>query len=363
MPLGYDTGVYKPNDGKSRVVERNLSLARQHRFVVRDHLMEYDLFVNFEDDMLIKGDQIKHFVEVTEEIYRLKEGAPDDLPGNPDRTFYHSSFHGPMTKGQLNRMIPGFIRVEVLLEKETQSQTKVSPVPIDLTFDTPDGPRTRAIDPVPCCRISEKHSSPKRPTDPEQEQVMFWETDILALGVREMPDPNDEASFMDWVALLRGPTHDGEMEPNTIIGDFWSGTNGYFEGKKRPGGNARHFINNQGGWMATRRQIWDWHTAICPGGFLPPYEGPHFNYDGLDLRDVEWWSGGLHLATKRHACNLQRVISMKPEHFDKHFLYHTANNKQTQLGLERFTKASDLLGQLNTVRKDAEKAIRKAASE
>ena len=46
-----------------------------------------------------------------------------------------------------------------------------------------------------------------------------------------------------------------------------------------------------------------------------------------------------------------------------HFLYHTANNKQTQLGLGRFTKATDLLGQLNAVRKDAQKAIRKASTE
>ena len=156
--------------------------------------------------------------------------------------------------------------------------------------------------------------------------------------------------------------HDGDTEPNTIIGDFWSGINGFFQGKRHPGGNARHYINNQGGWCATRRQIWEWHTEICPGGFLPPYEAPHYRFDGLDLRDVEWWSGGLHLATKRHACNMQRIISMKPEHLHLHFLYHTANNKQAQLGLSRFTKATDLLGQLNTIRKDAQKTILKEAA-
>jgi len=108
--------------------------------------------------------------------------------------------------------------------------------------------------------------------------------------------------------------------------------------------------------MATQSQLLRWHTELCPGGFLPPYEGPHFNYDGLDMRNVEWYSGGMQLTTVRHACNLQRIIAIQPGNFSKSLLYHSANNKQRQLHGKReemFTKANTLLGQLNTLRKRA----------
>lgn len=363
MPLGYDTGNMHNH---SQLGERSVSLARQHRFVVRDHLMEYDLFACFEDDMLITGTQVEHYVTMSNEIERLKEAAPEDLPGKPNGNFYGKTFHGPMTKGQLSRMIPGFIRVEVLLDPAatpTKGHTRISPVPIDMNF----GRSGSAIDPAACCHVGEERASPKRPSNPTAEQLILWETDIHALGVRQLPqqqDDDNESSLLDWAGLMRGPTYSAENEPNTIIGDYWAGNDGYYKDdlklKRRPNGNDRKMINNMGGWMATRQQIWTWHTEICLGGFLPPYASPHYRFDGLDLRDVEWWSGGLQLATKRHACNMQRIISLKsPEDFSKHLIYHSANNKQKQLGLGRFTTAQDLLGQLNTVRKHAEAAMQK----
>lgn len=179
---------------------------------------------------------------------------------------------------------------------------------------------------------------------------MLWESTIQALGVRQMPN-------QDWVALLRGPKFKNGLAPNSMMGDYWSGRDGAFHETKRPGPDARNNINNQGGWMATRKQIYNWHTRVCPGGFLPPFDPPHYRFDGLDLRDVEWWSGGLSLVTYRHACNMQRIVSL--DHFEQHLVYHTANNKQTQLSYRRFTKASDLVGQLRTTAKNAEKAIAK----
>jgi hypothetical protein len=287
IAMGYDVEGYNENDGKSEIGERSLSLARQHRFVIRDHFTEYDIFVNFEDDMLITGHHVKHYVDVTNKIQSLKQSAPLDLPGNPDGKYYSSAYSGPMTKGQLSRMIPGFIRVEVLLDPMSSNfHKKESPIPIDLVFDRDGKPENHTIT-HECCHVAPERSSPNRPSDPMSDQIMLWETEILSLGVRKMPEgDNDETSRLDWVALLRGPTYDKDTEPNTIIGDYWAGSDGNFGKKKRPNGNARSMINNMGGWMATRQQIWEWHTEICPGGFLPPYEPPHFRFSGLDLRDV-----------------------------------------------------------------------------
>jgi hypothetical protein len=108
--------------------------------------------------------------------------------------------------------------------------------------------------------------------------------------------------------------------------------------------------------MATRRQLFEWHTELCKGGFLPPFNPPDYNYyDGLDLRDVEYWSGGIQLVT---ACGLQRIIALSGDAWGKHILLHTSNNKQEQLQhvSERFTRLDDLYGMLLTTMHNAIKA-------
>ena len=58
---------------------------------------------------------------------------------------------------------------------------------------------------------------------------------------------------------------------------------------------------------------------------------------------------------------MQRIISMKPDHFSKHLIYHVANNKQKQLAQNRMVRADHLFGQLNTVQKMAIRAKQKTA--
>ena len=95
--------------------------------------------------------------------------------------------------------------------------------------------------------------------------------------------------------------------------------------------------------------------------FLPPYNQTHYRYDGLDMRIVEWYSGGMQLSTVRHSCNMQRIMVIdNPTNFSKSLIYHSTNNKQRQLAGKReetFTKANTLLGQLNTIRKQAQNEI------
>ena len=350
-PLGYK--LESKGDTHIELVTR--ALARQHRFVVKDKFLEYDFFACFEDDMLINGHLVKHNLMVSTELARLEKLAPE----------YHTEYNatrvgtrdlerkylGELTKSQLRRMFPGLIRVEVLLDEENYpTQKSTGPIPVDLDFGNN---ASAQINPEYCCHVRPETASPKMPMQPEANKLFLWESSILALGVHKMP----EESTLDWVLFQRGP-NTGGSDPEEILGDYWAGRNGEFKKEQRPAPTKGMYLNNMGGWMASRQQIWNWHMNVCQGGFLPPYDSPHYNMDGKDLRNVEYWSGGLHLFTRRNACNMQRIITMDPEGFSKHLIYHTANNKQRQLFPKRekcFNKATTLLGQLNSVRKTAER--------
>lgn len=253
-PLSYQPE--ERDDPKAKLWRNTLALARQHRFVVRDHLFDYDLFLNFEDDMVVHAEMVENHLQMTQALYRLREAAPDTVPEGQLQ-----NFHGQMTKDQLKRCYPGLMRVEVLLDEQSYgTQDKLDPVPV--------APHPE-IDPKPCCHVKAA-ASDIRPATPGSDKMFLWETNIIALGVRHMEE-------LGWVTLLRGP-RERSGERGLVVADYWSGTNQYFSKEGRPPPGSFNHMNNEGGWMGTRQQIWEWHTEICLGGFLPPFEGPHYNY-------------------------------------------------------------------------------------
>lgn len=63
-----------------------------------------------------------------------------------------------------------------------------------------------------------------------------------------------------------------------------------------------------------------------------------------------------------NSCNLQRIVSLQPDEFSRHLLYHTSNNKQRAAPVRhQFSGISinQFWGQLNTIRKNAEAAMQK----
>lgn len=97
--------------------------------------MHYDLFSVFEDDMRITGGHIHHYLEISRELERLAEEAPDTLPDEDDYPKDTGSISRKLSKKQLRRMMPGFIRAEVLLdESKSPSQRDLDPIPVDLIF-------------------------------------------------------------------------------------------------------------------------------------------------------------------------------------------------------------------------------------
>jgi hypothetical protein len=345
MPLGYD------DDSKTQLVPIKRSLARQHRYVIKDLFDSYDVFCAFEDDMIVKGEHVRQFLQLTQDLYDMRQRAPETLAETNPKTMAQV-FHGPMTALQLERCVPGFLRVELSQDgykphrRNLQSQ-------IPISYDWNDT-TTVKINASVCCQWSSTEKSISTAHTPAAltgDQLYFWETSIDALGVRQLP--NDK-----WVLLQAGNTDEHYVDSKFVVGDYWTGRPGYFS--VRPDPTDSRYVNNQGGWMASRRQLVDWHVRWCRGGFLPPYDPPWFAQDGLEGRTVEYWSGGIQIAGIL-ACNLQRIMSLDPLEFSKQLLYHSSNNKQKSRNIQyKFSSRTvqEFWGQLNTIRKNAT-AVRK----
>jgi hypothetical protein len=356
MPIGYD----KPHK-HVKVTKNSRALSRQHRYVVKDKLYDYDFFLAFEDDMYITGPHLSHFLEMTEHLQTLYEEAPEFVDDGPDIMVPpdRQTFFGPMSKSQVSRLIPGFIRVEVLKdESEYGAQSELDPIVPDWR-QRKDGSEQH-VDPKTCCHIIPRHGlstiSWQLPSKPAFDKIILWETGIKGLSLRKLPElKSQDKSPFDWVVLEPGPGK--RLKEAELLGGYWSGRDRGFGVEEKPSPGKPDLIAQQGGWMATRQQILRMDRTWCT--FLPPYELPLFRQDGQESNNVEFWSGGYQFFTGvKGGCNMQRVLSVE-EDFSKHLIYHTSNNKQKQIPKQRLVKADTLLGQLSTVLKSAQDAHRK----
>lgn len=355
IPLGYDG-----KKSKDSIVPNTRALARQHRYVIKDKLSYYDIFLAFEDDMRLTGPQVQHFIQMSTDLEALRKQAPLKVPGVPELMDPPSrmKFFGNMTQHQMNRLLPGFVRVEVLLNETLYgAQTTLDNIPLDYEATMENGggsSKTTHIDPSICCHVPNMRPNvDNAPRRPSYADVIIWETNIKGLMLRQLP-PGSQ--MLDWVVLLMGPGK--RLKPEEMIGGYWSGRDGAF-GKdyKRPSGGVPDLIAQQGGWMATHEQIVRLHNDLCQDNFLPPFNAPSYHDDGQASMNVEFWSGSYQLFTGiKGGCNMQRLVSFHPDHFSKHLIYHVANNKQRQLPQRRMLRADHLYAQLNTVKKTAEQA-------
>ena len=354
VPYGYNKVV----DEKIKKVIRSLS--RQHRYVIKDKIDQYDFFISFEDDMRITGAHVEHFLGMSEELKILADQSPESLDEVPETKMeLKQRFFGSMTKAQAKRLIPGFMRVEVLLDEDRwPSQSDLDPIPVDLQFAiTGKDTKTveRKVDPKICC-LSSYNNATKLPPTPDTDKIVTWESGSLGVVVRQLPKGAND--LLDWVLLQPGPFG---MPADEFIGGYWSGRDGAFGNETKPRPTTPYLFSQQAGWMATREQLIDINENHCSSGFLPPYENPTFVYDGLERHIVEFWSGGFQLFTgKSVACNMQRVISLHPDHFSYHLIYHTSNNKQKgefPVKPERVVKVNNFYGQVNSVVKAAQRAM------
>ena len=111
-----------------------------------------------------------------------------------------------MTQYQLQRTVPGFLRVEVALPNYQVSpesvQRRYEQIPVDYDWidHQPRSPTNGIVNASICCHVASETSNPQLPQSPSSDQLYFWETSLEALGVRQMP----ANSNLTWVVLLGG---------------------------------------------------------------------------------------------------------------------------------------------------------------
>ena len=346
-------------------------LSRQHRYVVRDKLMEYDFFAAFEDDMRITADHVVNFLEMSTHIDRMRRAAehsPDGKAHVEDAVEDKRTVRGKsmdkakvgndlvqdsMTADELRRLWPGFIRAEVLdtrgeqphplLEGQTPALDNFKwkqYVPTSMGYEQEFG----TVDPNICCDLD----SPRTPPNPTKDDLVLWETDISAAGVRHYPGE------IGWAAAM-------PVEDKADVGSYWSGEGNMYKNPsfKRPR-RVDALLGQQAGWMATRSQVLYFHEHACPGGFLPHFDGKDWYEDSLQTRNgaVEFWSGGFQLFGR---CRLNRILSLDPKRFSRQILYHSSNNKQKTKSKDHFIRLSQFLGQLYTVKERASHSLQGGA--
>ena len=74
--------TYVGNSTSGSIIKDKHALAQQHRFVIRDKLEFYDMFIAFDDDMLVRRQHVDHYLQLSAEIERLLTLAHNDLEEN-----------------------------------------------------------------------------------------------------------------------------------------------------------------------------------------------------------------------------------------------------------------------------------------
>lgn len=196
--------------------------------------------------MMITADHVQHYINMMNQIEaarKLSEGLQQQQQQN-DISNDPKSFFGPMSADQLERVIPGFIRVEVL-SNDAKSQEELDPISV--------APHVR-INASVCC------SNNLGGQAFDDNDVVLWETSIRSIGVRKFPEP------IGWAGLLVG-IHPSK---NNYIGSYWSGEDGAFGKEATRPGRSGEMMAQQAGFMASKPQIM-FFQKMCPGGFLPPF--------------------------------------------------------------------------------------------
>ena len=221
IPLFYaSTYAKRPREDQSLKLADH-ALSRQHRFVLRDKLQEYDFFSCFEDDMRIMDTHVINFLEMSADIRELYDRALSSKDGmvhvtskkqssmSPHRVRHKPNdkasvgndvVDDPISVDHIKRLFPGLLRVEVI-DRKPDHPLRVKGLMEKHRFVREVPPSTNAfpsnisLSPLKCCK-EEDPPRGKMTAHPTIEDVVMWETNIQATGVRKYPQP------IGWIAAM-----------------------------------------------------------------------------------------------------------------------------------------------------------------
>ena len=173
--------------------------------------------------MLVTAQHVQHHLYLSEKLEQMKIQAPNRLPKRAYGLDSLDLWFGDMKKDQFDRIRPGFVRVEVMLNhsRETQTENEMETgIPLDYKFGDLDGysdNKDEYVDPSYCCYVRHVGNSGRTaPSAPNASELMIWETGIAGLGVRQMPDGS-------WVMMLPGPRQFLNDTYDYKVGKFLAG--------------------------------------------------------------------------------------------------------------------------------------------
>ena len=223
VPLYYAKTYNKPPKEDQMLTLADHALSRQHRFVLRDKLHQYDFFSCFEDDMRIMDTHVLNFLEISANIRELYDRALSSENGkvhvtenggvssktkrvrhqpNDNAPFGNDVVDDPVSSEHVKRLFPGLLRVEVL-DRQDSHPLRAKGVLDNHLFvkEVPPSPNAFSslgrsiLSPIKCCD-EDAEARGKMTAHPPIEDVVMWETNIQATGVRRFPEP------IGWTATM-----------------------------------------------------------------------------------------------------------------------------------------------------------------
>jgi hypothetical protein len=215
IPLFYANSFNKRPKVDQSLTMADHALSRQHRFVLRDKLEHYDFFSCFEDDMRIMDTHVLNFLEMSNDIWEMHERALGSEDGmvrvdggeemsskrvrhqpNDKATVGNDVVDDPISAEHIERLFPGLLRVEVL-DRQPNHPLRAEGVLNNHRFvkEVPPSDSKSTLSSKKCCEENDPPRG-KMTSHPSIEEVVMWETNIQATGVRRYPDPIGWAAAM-----------------------------------------------------------------------------------------------------------------------------------------------------------------------